>query len=54
MQLVNSNLIWEKWPDRYIYPCFWHDYRFFATEHTEAARKVLSHSHHPHFWYAGL
>lgn len=25
---------------------------FFATEHTEAARKVLSHSHHPHFWFS--
>lgn len=24
--------------------------RFFASKHTDAARKVLAHSHHPHFW----
>lgn len=25
-------------------------FRFFASKHTAAARKVLSQSHHPHFW----
>lgn len=25
---------------------------FFASKHTAAARKVLSHSHHPHFWFS--
>lgn len=25
---------------------------FFASTHTAAARKVLSHSHHPHFWFS--
>ncbi|XP_068702462.1 ELMO domain-containing protein 2-like isoform X1 [Montipora foliosa] len=26
--------------------------QFFASKHTAAARKVLSHSHHPHFWFS--
>lgn len=25
---------------------------FFASKHTDAARKVLAHSHHPHFWFS--